>query len=106
MAIRDMDIAAEIIGVNPFTAKLYGLCNYCFFMWCCRGLLFSGLSGCGRGWRGFGLKNRFGSIYDYYWRFGSIFGIFAGAAFMVLLPVFLKIYLWVAWMGNGSGGAP
>lgn len=49
MAIRDMDIAAEIIGVNPLKAKLSafaissffvgisGALYFCSIPWCCRG---------------------------------------------------------------------
>src|SRR6056297_246394 len=67
MAIRDMDIAAEIIGVNPLKAKLSAFAISGFFVGIA-GALFMVIIG--------GL--------------GSIFGSFAGAAFLVLLPVLLK----------------
>lgn len=41
MAIRDMDIAAEIIGVNPLTAKLSAFAVSSFFVGIAGALLFS-----------------------------------------------------------------
>ena len=46
MAIRDMDIAAEIIGVNPLSAKLSAFAVSSFFLhWHIRGVVFWGVSG-------------------------------------------------------------
>ena len=41
MAIRDMDIAAEIIGVNPLTAKLSAFAISSFFVGVSGALFFS-----------------------------------------------------------------
>ena len=70
MAIRDMDIAAEIIGVNPLKAKLSAFAISSFFV---------GISGA-----------LYFSVYLGAVEVGSVFGSFAGAAFLVLLPVLLK----------------
>ena len=52
MAIRDMDIAAEIIGVNPLKAKLSAFAVSSFFIGMSRGAVLCGLSGRGRSGRG------------------------------------------------------
>jgi branched-chain amino acid transport system permease protein len=68
MAIRDMDIAAEIIGIRPLTAKLSAVEALAFQIDRSFQILFMIIIG--------GL--------------GSILGSFLGAAFIVLLPIFLS----------------
>ena len=52
MAIRDMDIAAEIIGVNPLDDEAFGLCHLLLLYRRGGGPVLRGLSGRGRGGRG------------------------------------------------------
>ena len=49
MAIRDMDIAAEIIGVNPLRAKLSAFAVSSFYVGIAGALLFTVYLGGGRG---------------------------------------------------------
>ncbi|MFN8680894.1 branched-chain amino acid ABC transporter permease [Paracoccus sp. P2] len=91
MAIRDMDIAAEIIGVNPLTAKLSAFAVSSFFVGIAGALLFSVYLGAAEASEAFGINKSFLVLFMIIiGGLGSIFGSFAGAAFLVLLPVFLK----------------
>ena len=91
MAIRDMDIAAEIIGVNPLTAKLSAFAISSFFVGVCGALFFSVYLGAVEVGEVFGINKSFLVLFMIIiGGLGSIFGSFAGAAFLVLLPVLLK----------------
>ena len=91
MAIRDMDIAAEIIGVNPLTAKLSAFAVSSFFIGIAGALLFSVYLGAAEASEAFGINKSFLVLFMIIiGGLGSIFGSFAGAAFLVLLPVLLK----------------
>ncbi len=91
MAIRDMDIAAEIIGVNPLTAKLSAFAVSSFFVGVAGALFFSVYLGAVEVGEAFGINKSFLVLFMIIiGGLGSIFGSFAGAAFMVLLPVLLK----------------
>ena len=91
MAIRDMDIAAEIIGVNPLTAKLSAFAVSSFFVGVAGALFFSVYLGAVEVGEAFGIQKSFLILFMVIiGGLGSILGSFAGAAFMVLLPVFLK----------------
>lgn len=91
MAIRDMDIAAEIIGVNPLMAKLSAFAVSGFFVGVSGALFFSVYLGAAEVGESFGIEKSFLVLFMIIiGGLGSIFGSFAGAAFMVLLPVFLK----------------
>ncbi|MDP0926799.1 branched-chain amino acid ABC transporter permease [Paracoccus onubensis] len=91
MAIRDMDIAAEIIGVNPLTAKLSAFAVSSFFVGVSGALLFSVYLGAAEVGEAFGINKSFLVLFMIIiGGLGSIFGSFAGAAFMVLMPVVLK----------------
>ena len=90
-AIRDMDIAAEIIGVNPLTAKLSAFAISGFFIGISGALFFSVYLGAAEVGEVFGINKSFLVLFMIIiGGLGSIFGSIAGAAFMVLLPVFLK----------------
>lgn len=92
MAIRDMDIAAEIIGVNPLKSKLTAFAVSSFFVGVSGALLFSVYLGAVEVGEAFGIQKSFLVLFMIIiGGLGSIFGSFAGAAFMVLLPVALKI---------------
>jgi len=91
MAIRDMDIAAEIIGVNPLRAKLSAFGVSSFFVGISGALFFSVYLGAVEVGEAFGINKSFLVLFMVIiGGLGSILGSFLGAAFMVLLPVLLK----------------
>ena len=91
MAIRDMDIAAEIVGVNPLSAKLSAFAVSSFFVGIAGALFFAVYLGAVEVGEAFGINKSFLVLFMIIiGGLGSIFGSFAGAAFLVLLPVFLK----------------
>ncbi|NCW05849.1 MAG: branched-chain amino acid ABC transporter permease [Rhodobacteraceae bacterium] len=91
MAIRDMDIAAEIIGVNPLKAKLSAFAISSFFVGISGALYFAVYLGAVEVGEVFGINKSFLVLFMIIiGGLGSVFGSFAGAAFLVLLPVFLK----------------
>lgn len=91
MAIRDMDIAAEIIGVNPLKTKLSAFAISSFFIGISGALFFSVYLGAVEVGEAFGISQSFLVLFMIIiGGLGSIFGSFAGAAFLVLMPVFLK----------------
>ena len=92
MAIRDMDIAAEIIGVNPLKAKLTAFAVSGFLIGISGALFFSVYLGAVEVGEAFGINKSFLVLFMVIiGGLGSIFGSFAGAAFLVLLPVVLKV---------------
>ncbi|WP_439155700.1 branched-chain amino acid ABC transporter permease [Yoonia sp.] len=92
MAIRDMDIAAEIIGVNPLKAKLTAFAVSSFFIGIAGALFFAVYLGAVEVGEAFGIQKSFLVLFMVIiGGLGSIFGSFAGAAFLVLLPVALKV---------------
>jgi len=94
MAIRDMDIAAEIIGVNPLKAKLTAFAVSSFYVGISGALLFTVYLGAVEVGASYGIQKSFLVLFMIIiGGLGSIFGSFAGAAFMVLLPVLLKVLL-------------
>jgi branched-chain amino acid transport system permease protein len=99
MAIRDMDIAAEIIGVNPLRAKLTAFAVSSFFVGISGALFFAIYLGAVEVGEAFGIQKSFLVLFMIIiGGLGSIFGSFAGAAFLVLLPVLLKV-IGVDWLG-------
>ncbi|MBF9048650.1 branched-chain amino acid ABC transporter permease [Roseobacter sp. HKCCD9010] len=91
MAIRDMDIAAEIIGVNPLKAKLTAFAVSSFYVGVSGALLFTVYLGAVEVGEAYGITKSFLVLFMIIiGGLGSIFGAFAGAAFMVLLPVLLR----------------
>ncbi len=92
MATRDMDIAAEIIGVNPLKAKLTAFAVSSFFVGISGALFFAVYLGAVEVGEVFGINKSFLVLFMIIiGGLGSIFGAFAGAAFLVTLPVFLKL---------------
>ena len=108
MAIRDMDIAAEIIGVNPLRAKLTAFAVSSFFIGISGALFFAVYLGAVEVGAAFGIQKSFLVLFMIIiGGLGSIFGSFAGAAFMVLLPVVLKVIgVDLLGLGHVAGGAP
>ena len=107
MAIRDMDIAAEIIGVNPLKTKLTALCDQLFLCWCGWGLAVYGIPWFGRGWRSiWGWKIVSDFVYDHHWRFGIHFWIVCWGSIYGAAACFIKKYNGGSvWLGNRSCGA-
>ena len=92
MAIRDMDIAAEIIGVNPLKAKLTAFAVSSFFIGVSGALFFAVYLGAVEVGEAFGINKSFLVLFMVIiGGLGSVFGSFAGAAFLVCLPVVLKV---------------
>lgn len=91
MAIRDMDIAAEIIGVNPLNAKLTAFAVSSFFVGIAGALFFAVYLGAVEVGEAFGIQKSFLILFMIIiGGLGSILGSFLGAAFLVLMPVLLK----------------
>ena len=94
MAIRDMDIAAEIIGVNPLRAKLTSFAVSSFFVGIAGSLYFTVWFGAVEVTEQFSILQSFRVLFMIIiGGLGSIFGSFIGAAFIVLLPVTLKLVM-------------
>ncbi len=94
MAIRDMDIAAEIIGVNPLKAKLTSFAVSSFFIGIAGALYFSVWFGAVEVTEAFGINQSFRVLFMIIiGGLGSLFGSFVGAAFISLLPVVLKMLM-------------
>ena len=92
MAIRDMDIAAEIIGVNPLRAKLSAFAVSSFLVGISGALFFAVYLGAVEVGEAFGIQKSFLVLFMIIiGGLGSILGSFLGAAFLVLLPVVLKL---------------
>ena len=91
MAIRDMDIAAEIIGVAPLKTKLSAFSVSSFFVGIAGALFFAVYLGAAEVGEAFGIQKSFLLLFMIIiGGLGSIFGSIIGAAFMVLMPVLLK----------------
>ncbi|MEK9969331.1 MAG: branched-chain amino acid ABC transporter permease [Ferrovibrio sp.] len=89
MAIRDMDIAAEIIGIRPVVAKLTAFAVSSFYVGVAGALyLFVYLGSTEPD--GFGISLSFQALFMIIiGGLGSILGSFLGAFFILLLPIFL-----------------
>jgi branched-chain amino acid transport system permease protein len=89
MAIRDMDIAAEIIGIRPVVAKLTAFAVSSFYIGVAGALyLFVYLGSTEPD--GFGISLSFQALFMIIiGGLGSILGSFLGAFFILLLPIFL-----------------
>jgi branched-chain amino acid transport system permease protein len=99
MAIRDMDIAAEIIGVSPLQAKLSAFAISSFYIGIAGAMLFANYLGAAEVGEAFGIDKSFLVLFMVIiGGLGSILGSFLGAAFLVLLPVLLK-NLMVGYLG-------
>jgi branched-chain amino acid transport system permease protein len=91
MAIRDMDIAAEIIGVNPLIAKLSAFAVSSFYVGIAGALYFAVYFGAVEVTDAFSIRVSFLVLFMIIiGGLGSILGSFLGAGFMVLMPLVLK----------------
>jgi branched-chain amino acid transport system permease protein len=93
MAIRDMDVAAEVIGIRPMYSKLSAFAVSSFFV---------GVAGALWGFVHLGSWEPAAFSVDRSFQLlfmviiggmGSILGSFIGAAFIVILPIFLNQFL-------------
>ncbi len=110
MAIRDMDIAAEIIGVNPLLTKLSAFAVSSFYIGMAGALYFAVWQGAAEPTEAFSIDQSFEVLFMVIiGGLGSIFGSLIGAAFIVLLPVFFKNLMvsgfesWIAALPVGMG---
>ena len=91
MAIRDMDIAAELIGVRPLIAKLTAFAVSSFYIGMAGALYFAVWLGSAEPTEAFDINQSFLVLFMIIiGGLGSVLGSFLGAAFMVLLPILLK----------------
>ncbi len=101
MAIRDMDVAAAVIGIRPMYAKLSAFAVSSFIIGVAGGLW--GFVHLGS-WEpaAFSIDRSFQLLFMVIiGGMGSIMGSFFGAAFIVVLPIFLNQFL--PWLGSLVG---
>ena len=105
MAIRDMDIAAELIGIRPLEAKLTAFAVSSFYIGVAGALYFNVWLGSAEPTEAFDINQSFFVLFIIIiGGLGSIMGSFMGAAFMVLIPITLKTIM-VDGMGFAVGAA-
>lgn len=90
MAIRDMDIAAELVGFRPFQTKLLAFTVSSFYVGCAGALAFGVWLGSVETAEAFDINQSFQVLFMIIiGGLGSISGSFMGAAFIVLMPIVL-----------------
>ncbi len=91
MAIRDMDVAAEVIGIRPFQTKLSAFAVSSFYAGVA-GALYAFAFVKSVDFTAFDLFRSFSVLFMIIiGGLGSILGSFLGAGFIVLLPIFLNL---------------
>lgn len=91
MAIRDMDIAAELIGVRPLFAKLSAFAVSSFYIGVAGGLIFTVYLGAVEVTEAFGIDRSFLVLFMVIiGGLGSVLGSILGAAFLIMMPILLK----------------
>jgi len=99
MAIRDMDIAAELIGIRPLYAKLSAFAVSSFYIGIAGAMMFSLWLGSVEPSSSFGINQSFLVLFMIIiGGLGTVLGSFLGAGFLVLLPLFLSAVL-AGWFG-------
>ncbi|MGE5511698.1 MAG: branched-chain amino acid ABC transporter permease [Bacteroidota bacterium] len=92
MAIRDMDIAAELMGIRPLQTKLSAFGVSSFYIGVAGAMLFSIYLGAAEAGETFGIQPSFNVLFMIIiGGLGTIMGSFLGAGFLVLLPLFLRL---------------
>ncbi|ROR35216.1 branched-chain amino acid ABC transporter permease [Inmirania thermothiophila] len=105
MAIRDMDIAAEIIGIRPLATKLTAFAVSSFYVGIAGALMFAVWLGSAEPTEAFNIDKSFLVLFMIIiGGLGTILGSFFGAAFMVVMPIALK-NLMVDALGFSTGVA-
>ena len=91
MAIRDMDIAAELIGISPLKTKLSAFAVSSFYVGMAGSLYFSVYLGAVEPTEAFGIDQSFLVLFMVIiGGLGTILGSFLGSAFLALMPILLK----------------
>ncbi len=99
MAIRDMDIAAELIGIRPLYAKLSAFAVSSFYIGIAGAMMFALWLSSVEPTSSFGINQSFLVLFMIIiGGLGTVLGSFLGAGFLVLLPLFLSVVL-VDWLG-------
>ncbi|MGI9379739.1 MAG: branched-chain amino acid ABC transporter permease [Methyloligellaceae bacterium] len=94
MAIRDMDIAAELIGIRPLLTKLTAFGISSFYIGVAGAMMFAIYLGAAESGETFGIQQSFDILFMIIiGGLGTIFGSFLGAAFIVTLPIGLEAVL-------------
>lgn len=94
MAIRDMDIAAELIGISPLATKLTAFAVSSFYIGMAGGLMFAVWLGGAEPGDAFGINQSFLVLFMVIiGGLGTVLGSFLGAGFLILLPLVLKTVL-------------
>ena len=94
MAIRDMDIAAELIGIRPMDAKLTAFAVSSFYVGMAGSLYFGVWLGAAEPIEAFGIEQSFLVLFMVIiGGLGSILGSFLGAAFIILMPILMKNFM-------------
>jgi branched-chain amino acid transport system permease protein len=94
MAIRDMDIAAELIGIRPLRAKLTAFAVSSFYIGVAGSLYFAVWLGAAEPIEAFGIEQSFLVLFMVIiGGLGSVLGSFMGAAFITLMPIVLKNFM-------------
>jgi branched-chain amino acid transport system permease protein len=92
MAIRDMDIAAELMGIRPLQTKLSAFGVSSFYIGVAGAMLFAIWLGAAEAGETFGIQPSFNVLFMIIiGGLGTILGSFLGAAFLVLLPILLRL---------------
>ncbi|WP_193171077.1 branched-chain amino acid ABC transporter permease [Nisaea nitritireducens] len=99
MSIRDMDIAAELLGIRPLQTKLLAFAVSSFYIGMGGAIIFHIWLGTVEATEAFDILQSFFVLFAIIiGGLGSVLGSFLGAAFMALMPVGLKVVL-VDWIG-------
>ncbi len=99
MAIRDMDIAAELIGIRPLFAKLSAFAVSSFYIGIAGAMMFALWLSSVEPTSSFGINQSFLVLFMIIiGGLGTVLGSFLGAGFIVLLPLLLSFVL-VGWLG-------
>ncbi len=94
MAIRDMDIAAELIGIRPLFAKLSAFAVSSFYIGIAGAMMFALWLSSVEPTSSFGINQSFLVLFMIIiGGLGTVLGSFLGAAFLVLLPLLLQFIL-------------
>jgi len=90
MAIRDMDIAAELIGIRPLRTKLLAFAVSSYYCGLAGAMLFLLYLGAAEGAEAFSINDSFLYLFMVIiGGLGSIMGSIMGAAFITLIPILL-----------------